>query len=63
MSANKEIELVTAVLLYAVRCFAEGDLNALKEMNFGPKELGALNEISMSDLYRTRMLATHCKFD
>ena len=60
MSANKEIELVTAVLLYAVRCFAEGDLNALKEMNFGPKELGALNEISMSDLYRTRMLATHC---
>jgi Protein of unknown function (DUF2857) len=60
MSASKEAELVTAVMLYAVRCFAEGDLHALKEMNFGPKELGALREISMSDLFRARELTTHC---
>ena len=46
MSASKEAELITAVMLYAVRCFAEGDLPALKEMNFGPRELGALREIS-----------------
>lgn len=60
MSASKEAELVTAVMLYAVRCFAEGDLHALKEMNFGPKELGALREISMGDLFRARELTAHC---
>ncbi len=60
MSASKEAELVTAVMLYAVRCFAEGDLHALKEMNFGPAELGALREISMSDLFRARELNAHC---
>lgn len=60
MSASKEAELVTAVMLYAVRCFAEGDLTALKEMNFGPKELGALREISMGDLFRARALTAHC---
>ena len=60
MSASKEADLVMAVMLYAVRCFAEGDLNALKEMNFGPKELGALREISMGDLFRAGELTTHC---
>lgn len=60
MSASKEADLVTAVMLYAVRCFAEGDLHALKEMNFGPKELGALREISMGDLFRAGELTTHC---
>ncbi len=60
MSAGKEAELMTAVMLYAVRCFAEGDTDALKEMNFGPKELGALREISMGDLFRARALTAHC---
>ena len=60
MSASKEADLVTAVMLYAVRCFAEGDLHALKEMNFGPKELGALREITMRDLFRAGELTTHC---
>ena len=60
MSAGKEAELMTAVMLYAVRCFAEGDVNALKEMNFGPKELGALRELSMGDLFRARALTAHC---
>jgi hypothetical protein len=60
MSATKEAELVTAVMLYAVRCFAEGDVHALQEMNFGPKELGALREISMGDLFRARELTAHC---
>jgi len=60
MSASKEAELMTAVILYAVRCFSEGDLTALQEMNFGPKELNALREISMSDLFRARELTAHC---
>ena len=60
MSASKEAELMTAVMLYAVRCFAEGDVPALHDMNFGPKEIGALREISMSDLFRARELTAHC---
>ena len=60
MSGSKEAELITAVMMYAVRCFVEGDLHALKEMNFGPKELGALREISMGDLFRARDLTAHC---
>lgn len=60
MSASKEAELVTAVMLYAVRCVAEGDIHALQEMNFGPKEFGALRDISMGDLFRARELTAHC---
>ena len=60
MSATKETDLVTAVMLYAMRCFAEGDLYALQEMNFGPKELGALRDISVGDLVRARELTAHC---
>ena len=44
MSATKEAELTTAVLLYAVRCLAEGDQHALRAMNFGAKEVEALHE-------------------
>ena len=39
MSSSKEADLTTAVLLYAMRCLAEGDQQALRAMNFGPKEL------------------------
>ena len=60
MSGSKEAELITAVMMYAVRCFVEGDLHALKEMNFGPKEFGALREISMGDLFRARDVTAPC---
>ena len=60
MSSNKEADLTTAVLLYAMRCLAEGDQQALRAMNFGPKELQALKELSLSDLYRADALRTHC---
>ena len=33
MSSNKEADLTTAVLLYAMRCLAEGDQQALRAMN------------------------------
>ncbi|MCY4264616.1 MAG: DUF2857 domain-containing protein [Gammaproteobacteria bacterium] len=58
--SNKEADLTTAVLLYAMRCLAEGDQQALRAMNFGPKELEALKEVSLSDLYRADALRTHC---
>ena len=60
MSGTKEADLVTAVLLYAVRCIAENDQHALRSMNFGPKEIEALRELSVQDLYRVDTLQVHC---
>lgn len=60
MSSNKEADLTTAVLLYAMRCMAEGDQRALRAMNFGPKELDALKEMNLADLYRADALRVHC---
>ena len=42
MEGTKESDLVTAVLFYAMRCLAEGDQAALRNMNFGIKEIEAL---------------------
>lgn len=60
MSSNKETDLITAVLMYALRCLAEGDQVALRTMNFGPKELDALKDMSLADLYRVDSLRAHC---
>lgn len=60
MEGTKESDLITAVLLYAIRCLAEGDYPALRTMNFGPKEIEALREMNLSDLYRIESLRVHC---
>ncbi len=60
MEGSKESDLVTAVLMYAIRCLAEGDYPALRNMNFGPREIEALREMSLSDLYRIESLRVHC---
>ncbi len=60
MSSSKEADLTTAVLLYAMRCLAEGDQQALRAMNFGPKELEALKGMNLSDLYRADALRVRC---
>lgn len=60
MTGTKEADLVTAVLLYAMRCLAEGDQPALRAMHFGPKEIEALRELSLADLYRIGALQAHC---
>ncbi|MEQ8692297.1 MAG: DUF2857 domain-containing protein [Pseudomonadales bacterium] len=60
MNSAKESDLVTAVLLYAVRCLAEGDQQALREMGLGPREIDALRGFEMADLYRLGALKTHC---
>jgi hypothetical protein len=57
---TKEADLVTAVLLYAMRCLAEGDQPALRAMRFGPKEVEALRELNLADLYRVGSLRAHC---
>lgn len=60
MKGTKEAELVTAVLMYAIRCLAEGDLVALRNMKFGAREIEALREMSVSDFYRIESLRAHC---
>ena len=57
---TKESDLVTAVLMYALRCLAEGDQAALRNMNFGPHEIEALRAMTLSDLYRVESLRAHC---
>ena len=57
---TKESDLVTAVLMYALRCLAEGDQAALRNMNFGPREIEALRAMTLSDLYRVESLRAHC---
>ena len=60
MIGTKEADLVTAVLLYAMRCLAEGDQHALRAMQFGPQEIEALRELNLADLYRVNSLQAHC---
>jgi hypothetical protein len=60
MIVNKEAELTSAVMLYAIRCLVEGDQAALREMNFGPREVQALREMNLSDLCYVETLRTHC---
>lgn len=36
MDGTKEADLITAILMYAIRCLAEGDHAALRSMNFVP---------------------------
>jgi len=60
MEGTKESDLVTAVLMYAIRCLAEKDYPALRNMNFGPREIEALRDMSLSDLYRVESLRVHC---
>ncbi|MDZ7752951.1 MAG: DUF2857 domain-containing protein [Gammaproteobacteria bacterium] len=59
-TGTKESELVRAVLLYAIRCLAEGDQHALRDMNFGPDEVAALRDVNLADLYRIGALQAHC---
>ena len=60
MQGTKEAELVIAILMYALRCLAEGDQSALRNMNFGPREIEALRKMTLADLYRVESLRAHC---
>lgn len=60
MSHSKEAELTTAVMTFALRCLKEGDQTALRDMNFGPAEVQALQEVSMGDLCHLESIRSHC---
>lgn len=57
---TKEGTLVSAVLMYAMRCLAEGDMLALQHMQFGEKEVQALRDLRATDLYRVESMKAHC---
>ena len=57
---TKEGSLVSAVLMYAMRCLAEGDMLALQHMQFGEKEVEALRELRATDIYRVESMKAHC---
>ncbi|MCY4129261.1 MAG: STY4526/YPO1902 family pathogenicity island replication protein [Gammaproteobacteria bacterium] len=57
---TKEGSLVCAVLMYAMRCLAEGDLRSLQHMQFGEKEVEALRDLQMLDLSRVEAMKAHC---
>jgi len=50
MAKQKEAELVRAVIVYCQRCQEEGDIPALREMGFGPRELTALESLTAADM-------------
>ncbi len=52
MTRTKEADLVSALYLYASRCWAEGDLPALRAMGFGREEVDALLSLTLPDIQR-----------
>ncbi|MCE2437619.1 MAG: DUF2857 family protein [Pseudomonadales bacterium] len=60
MKRTKEADLTISVLLYAMRCLAEGDSATLGRMRFGADEIEALKRLSVSDLYLADRLTAHC---
>jgi len=60
MMSNKESELTTAIMQYAIRCLSEGDQAALRNMNFGPREVEALREMNLGDMCHIETLRAHC---
>lgn len=60
MIKTKEAELTSAVLMYAIRCIAEGDFAALRQMQVGNREIEAMKRIGIRDLYHTGSLRSHC---
>lgn len=57
---TKEAELTSAVLLYAIRCVAEGDYAALRQMQMGDREIDEMKRIGIRDLYHAGSLRSHC---
>jgi len=60
MAASKEADLITAVLIYAIRCLGEADQSALRAMGFGPREIDALQRLNIADLYHVEAIRAHC---
>lgn len=60
MIKTKEAELTSAVLMYTIRCIAEGDFAALRQMQVGDREIEAMKRIGIRDLFHAGSLRSHC---
>ena len=60
MLKTKEAELTSAVLLYAIRCIAEGDFKALRKLNVGEREVNEMKRIGIRELYHAGSMRSHC---
>ena len=60
MKKTKEAERTSAGLLYAIRCGAEGDYAALRQMQMGDREIDEMKRIGIRDLYNAGSLRSHC---
>lgn len=47
---SKENDLVFAVLSYASRCVAEGDLHAFRDLGFQVEDIGVIERLSLAEL-------------
>lgn len=48
---TKEADLLMAVIHYATRCLAEGDLRALNDIGFRAQDLAALENMTLADIH------------
>jgi hypothetical protein len=48
---SKEGELNYALFVFATRCLAEGDVEALRKIGFGPEDIPVLDQLRIADLH------------
>ncbi|MFP5305925.1 MAG: STY4526/YPO1902 family pathogenicity island replication protein, partial [Gammaproteobacteria bacterium] len=58
-SRTKEAELNYAVLAYAARCLTEGDIDALRQVDFEPEDVHVIDELRLSDLHALAAARAH----
>lgn len=57
---DKAGDFVVALVLYAMRCIEDGEMDTLARMGFGPSEMAALASLTFGDLRRIESLRSHC---
>ena len=57
---DKAGEFVVALVIYAMRCIEDGEIEALVSMGFGPSDITALASLTFGDLKRIERLRKHC---
>ena len=57
---DKSGEFVVALVIYAMRCIEDGEMDVLARMGFGPSEVAILAGLTVGDLKRIERLGSHC---
>lgn len=57
---DKAGEFVLALVIYAMRCVEDGEMDALARMGIGPSEVATLAGLTVGDLKRIERLRSHC---